>query len=290
MARHILVLANRRKLVGKKQRLVQDVMDGLTAIGHEVTLSEVTPSTGNLDLDPTISGQRFEQVVVAGGDGTLNRVLQDWTRPETPLALIPLGTLNLVARECGYPRTAPELTRIIDACRWRNFFTASADDQVFAIGAGCGIDSFLMSSVDRSAKQRFGRPYLVWRTVRALWQYRWPDFDVRINGEPAAATSLCLLKGRYYGGPFTFTRRAAMFEPSLHVALAGRQRLRRTLGIAAFVCRIPWLAEKMFTVVPVRELDIRGPAGFPFHVDGDVRLELPVRVVLHERPLRICVP
>jgi len=47
---------------------------------------------------------------------------------------------------------------------------------------------------------------------------------------------------------------------------------------------------EILTIRPAREVEIRGPAGFPVQVDGDVRLRTPLRITVSDVPVLMCVP
>jgi diacylglycerol kinase (ATP) len=289
VGRRILVLVNERKLRSSKAGFYRSVFDRLSALGHTVIQHEFTPAEGAIVV-PEPAGS-YDQVVIAGGDGTVNRVLQSWDSPAIPLAIIPLGTCNLVAKECGYPMDVVGVAAIIDANRPRPFHVAKANGVVCAIACGCGIDSHILDSISRRWKRRLGRVYLAWKSCLALVTYRAPAFDVIVDGSPVNGSAVCVLKGVYYAGRFSFTRDASLFDPCLYSVVNEHESPWTQLRVAvAMFTRDTRRLGEILTIRRAREVEIRSPAGIPVQVDGDVRLRTPVRVVVNDEPFLMCVP
>ena len=285
----MLILVNERKLHGRRHRFYLDVLEGLTALGHTLIHQEVTPSAGPIAMAG--SSGSFQQVVIAGGDGTINRVLQNWDAPRIPLAIIPLGTCNLVAKECGYPGDVDGVVRIIAANHHKPFWVAKANGEVCAIATGCGIDSFVLDSISWRWKRRLGRVYMAWKSCIGVLRYRATRFDVTVDGSPVRGSSVCVLKGLYYAGPFSFTRDASLFDPCLYSVINENDSAWSQLrAVVAMFTRDTRRLGEILTIRPAREVEINGPAGFPVQVDGDVRLRTPVRIVVNDEPFLMCVP
>src|SRR5262249_56287152 len=84
-------------------------------------------------------------VVAAGGDGTLVEVLN--RAPGVPVALLPLGTENLVARFCGIARSPRTLAGIIATGNVREIDVARANERTFCLMAGAGFDAAVVHRV-----------------------------------------------------------------------------------------------------------------------------------------------
>jgi diacylglycerol kinase (ATP) len=289
MGRRVLVLVNERKLRGRKGDFYRAVFDRLTALGHTLIQREVTPAAG--PIDTAIPAGAFDQVVIAGGDGTVNRVLQTWDSPRVPLAIIPLGTCNLVAKECGYPGTVDGVAAIIDGNHHRPIHIAKANGVACAIATGCGIDSFVLDSISWRWKRRLGRVYLAWKSCVNLVRYRAPRFEVTVDGSPVQGSAVCVLKGLYYAGPFSFTPEASLFDPLLYSVVNEHDSAwTQFRAVLAIFTRDTRRLGEILTIRPAREVEILGPAGFPVQVDGDVRLRTPIRITVSDVPFLMCVP
>ena len=105
-------------------------------------------------------------VLAVGGDGTVRSVAEGLRRTRVPLAILPLGTANLLARNLGLP--LDDLEAAVDIAvtgrshpvdvglaRW---LRAGGDvvEHAFVVMAGMGLDAQIMSNTDEGLKRRVG--------------------------------------------------------------------------------------------------------------------------------------
>ena len=106
-------------------------------------------------------------VLVAGGDGTVRVVCAQLARTAIPVAVLPAGTGNLLARNLGIPLDLDEaLYRLLDGRDRRIDLVAvqgdELDTELFAVMAGLGFDAAIIDDAPPELKRRLGWPaYLV---------------------------------------------------------------------------------------------------------------------------------
>lgn len=102
-------------------------------------------------------------VFVAGGDGTVMAAAGAMAESSIPMAILPSGTGNLLARNLDLPISdEAECLRIGIAGRERLIDLAKADDKVFAVMAGLGFDAAIMRDAPEKLKAAVGWPaYIV---------------------------------------------------------------------------------------------------------------------------------
>jgi hypothetical protein len=88
-------------------------------------------------------------LVIVGGDGTLNRVLNALDGADLPLGLLPLGTGNDFARAMGVPRSAEAAARLIVAGRTRRVDLISVNRTVFGTAGLLGVPALATLTVRR---------------------------------------------------------------------------------------------------------------------------------------------
>ena len=126
--RMVVIAENPRAGSGEGQTLVERLADELSGRGFQV-VREREPERIRSRLQPvgepagTAAAGRLACVVCAGGDGTIGMVAS-WVDAETPLAVLPLGTENLLAKQFGFDRDIDTLVERI------------ASGETFAIDAG----------------------------------------------------------------------------------------------------------------------------------------------------------
>jgi len=122
--------------------------------------TEDDPGTGMCRLAVK---QGCDLVFVAGGDGTVMAAVTAMAACDVPLAILPTGTGNLLARNLDLPINDEEAClRIGISGRTRAIDVASVDeDRKFAVMAGLGFDAAIMRDAPEGLKKRVGWPAYV---------------------------------------------------------------------------------------------------------------------------------
>lgn len=96
-----------------------------------------------------------DTIAAVGGDGTQRTVAEAIAGSDTDLAVVPGGTVNLLARILGV-ETIPDAAAAIDHGDVRTLDLARANDQAFLLNSSSGYDAAVIAATDDRAK-RFGR-------------------------------------------------------------------------------------------------------------------------------------
>jgi diacylglycerol kinase family enzyme len=138
-ATQVLIAANPRAGMGNRKQLVEQLQRELAALGlaaRVVSDADVLAA----ESQTLLQAGDLRAVVAAGGDGTF-RLVAARTPPGTPLAILPLGTENLLARYLQLSADVPRLAEIIAAGTLMRFDAGRAGGQLFSLMAGCGFDA-----------------------------------------------------------------------------------------------------------------------------------------------------
>src|SRR5207247_6036201 len=99
----------------------------------------------------------FEKIVAAGGDGTINEVVNGLAGTDTMLGLLPIGTMNVFATELGLPVHDLDLCwRIVKADGTRSVDLPKANQKFFVQLAGVGLDAQVVKETSSQLKRNFG--------------------------------------------------------------------------------------------------------------------------------------
>ncbi|MGD2111425.1 MAG: diacylglycerol kinase family lipid kinase [Phycisphaerae bacterium] len=149
-------------------------------------------------------GPDVDALLIAGGDGTLNEVINGLDGRDLPCALLPTGTENLVARALGLSREIGAVARTLLGGKPRPFDVGIINGRRFLAVAGVGFDA---ECVLRMEEIRSGNINLlhylgpIWRT---FCTHRFPILHVEADGSPVFEGRGLVLIGnvRRYGGGF----------------------------------------------------------------------------------------
>ncbi len=131
----------------------------------------------------------YEAVLAAGGDGTVNEVVNGLMAAgeiggALPLGLVPMGTQNVLASELGLPAADPDATlALLRAGRTRRIDVGLAGGRHFVLMAGFGFDAQVVGEVLRPVKALLGPAAYAFAAAGALAKYRSTHIRLRLDGE-----------------------------------------------------------------------------------------------------------
>ena len=298
------LLLIRNPTAGRRRRgLVDDVVRQVRAAGWTVDLVDTAAVGDARRWAEQCDEARYAVIAVAGGDGTINEVMNGLVRRSVTapaLAIVPLGTANVLAHELGLGGSAASIARTIVAGRTLLVHPGEAcgdgDPRCFSLMAGAGFDAKVVAGVSAPLKRRFGKAAYVWRSMVETHRYRPVRYAVEVDGVRYEASSVIVTRGRHYAGPYVVAPQAALAEPLLHVCLFERWGRPHTLrfGLALLMGRLPKTGGYRVVTGRAVKLSVLHDAGEarrqPVQIDGDDALTLPVTIGLSSGALRVLQP
>lgn len=289
---------------GRRRRgLVDAVVRCVRDAGWSVDVVETRAAGDARRLAETCDATRYGVVAVAGGDGTINEVVNGLAaRAATapPLALVPLGTANVLAHELGLGSGAASLAEAMMAGREVLMHPGQASDagapRCFSLMAGAGFDAKVVAGVTAPLKRRWGKGAYVWRSLVEARRYRPVRYAVDIDGVSYEAASVIVTHARHYAGPYVVAPEAALDTPLLHVCLFERWGWMQALRFGAALVRGMLPRTSGYRVVSGHKVGISvlNDAGEsrrqPVQIDGDDALSLPVTIRVSADAVRLLRP
>ncbi|MBI4865190.1 MAG: diacylglycerol kinase family lipid kinase [Candidatus Riflebacteria bacterium] len=214
------LLYNRRSGKGSNPDVEDAILDGLESMGHEVELMVPTAKGQMTELARQAVAGGYELLIAAGGDGTLNEVVNGCLGKPVLFGVIPLGTVNVWARCVGIPIDVSGALKVVRDGHTREVTLGRANDRAFMFAAGIGIDGEVISHEDLHLKKYLGRFSYYWQTVRTLCTYDPPRLELSIEGEPPIPCRTVVFgKAPLYGDRFYLTPRANPFDDVVDVCI-----------------------------------------------------------------------
>jgi len=258
----------------------------------EVSLTERAGHASELAREAVRTG--MEIVIAAGGDGTINEIIQELAGHSTALGILPLGTVNVWARETHIPLSLPDAARVLLYGVRRRVDLGRAGNRYFLMMAGVGFDAEVAKRVERSVLKRIGLKMLDYLTTVGVLGVTHKPVLMRIkhDGKRREISSLMLVVGntRLYGGALTFTRHAVADDGMLDIVTVGGGGLIYRLGILrnAFLRR-PRRGPRV-RYERARVIRVEADAPLPVQVDGELIGKLPMSFSIAPLALTVIVP
>lgn len=274
----------------------------LDAFGAQ-TMLKLTAAVGDARrLAAEAVQEGFQTVVAAGGDGTLNEVLNGiGDAPEgfqrARLGVLPLGTVNVFAREMGIPRRlGPAWAAIdrghetlIDLPSVQYAMKGAMHRRYFAQLAGAGLDARAIELVQWPLKKKIGSLAYLVAGLNALFAA--PSKITATAGPNAMTGELVLIgNGRLYGGEYRIFPQADMRDGLLEVCVFPRVNwltLARCGPQLLLRGSLPASAIRSFQA---ENLTLTSPSPAPLEIDGELIGELPATFSIQRSCLRVIVP
>jgi len=290
--RHIAVIFN--PAAGRRRhRRLRATLRALAELGLTATVTE-TGGPGEAErIARHLASVERATVVVAGGDGTINEAVNGLLSAPDPLpalAVIPLGTANVLAHEIGLGTDPRTVARTIAVGRRLRVRPGRINGRHFMMMVGAGFDGAVVAGIAPAWKRRAGRMAYAMQTLIEAWRYPFPILGGAVDGRSFAARWVVVCRGRHYGGPFVVAPGADLADPVLSIRLLpGRgpwQVLR--YGLALVTGRMDRLSD----LVAERGARVRidASAGISVQGDGDLVAHLPAEIDLAERAIELLVP
>ena len=233
----------------------------------------------------------FKRIVAAGGDGTINEVVNGLAGTTAALGLLPIGTVNVFATELGLPAgDLKQCWQIICDGRTRTIDLPSANGKHFVQLAGIGLDAQAVKETSVAFKRSFGPlSYLV--SAAQIASRPPPHLVIESKGGPTIEGSFVLVgNGRLYGGPFPFFKRALIDDGLLDVVVfkrIGYLDIIRYLQDVIFSSSISMPDLEYFQS---KRLRVSSEEEVPVEVDGELIGNCPVEFRMRERSLQVLAP
>lgn len=290
--RRIVISANPKAGRGRAGRAVQQLVARLAALGYDAAVVDRLDAAAE-EANRLFHAGDLHALVAAGGDGTIAGLV-NLTPAEMPLTILPLGTENLLARYVGLDGSPESTAQIIDANQTWQFDAGLANDRVFLLMASCGFDAEVVHSFH--ARRR--GPIRRWHYARPIWQmirsYQYPPIrlycDGRAEPDEFVARWLFLFNLPCYAVRLRIAPQASGTDGRLDYCAFRDGSVRSGLRYLSHV-----VARNHHTLTDCqmgtfRTMTIESDAPIAYQIDGDPGGQLPLRVSVLEKRLRLIVP
>lgn len=251
---------------------IQETIIYLRDHGWDVTLELTHEQKDAGRLAREAAKRNLQVVVVVGGDGTINEVIQELAGSETALGVLPGGTVNVWARETGIPLNDINKARaILLHGATRRIDLGKVDDHYFLLMATIGFDAEVTHAVEHKPIKRFGvLGYILMGTWLGLG---YPNFLAFLQEKKRArrmhALQIVFGNTQLYAGAIEFTWQAKCDDGLLDICVVRSQNiLGRIAVLIAFLVKGK-KRQQWVRYTSSRELKVHTNVPVAIQVDGD---------------------
>ncbi|HEX9046358.1 MAG TPA: diacylglycerol kinase family protein [Verrucomicrobiae bacterium] len=244
----------------------------------------------------------FDVVAAAGGDGTVNEVLNGiGDAPDgfarARLGVLPLGTVNVFARELNIPLKLQAAWGVLQQGRERRIdlgrvdyvFTGQPARRYFMQLAGAGLDARAIELVSWKLKKQAGPLAYVIAGFQALAEKQ-PRICARADGQELEGELALIGNGRFYGGPFEIFPQADLSDGQLDVCLFPAVNIAALARLAPGLLRRRQFPEPRVRRLRAAKIELQAGSPTAFELDGEWVGHLPATFSVESQKLRVVVP
>ena len=219
-------------------------------------------------------------VIAAGGDGTINEVVNGLEKDAT-LGILPLGTVNVLARELGLPLKAETACeRILTGKESRIDLGVATNregvERRFTCMAGIGFDAHVVRAVTPRLKRYLKVPAFPLMALKVYLESTLPALHIVHNDTTCPTQFAIVANSHYYGGNFRVAEAASLTTGSLEVVLVDRvSKLLRPDVLAHILAKRP--LNHFMRSFAAQKLRAKSPGNkVPVQLDGELWGRLPM--------------
>ena len=277
-----IALAYNPRMAGHRLGRVAALVRAMEAAGHTVSHHD------SLTFDCAHDAPDTDLLCIGGGDGTVRMVVGRQNDPAAlpPLAVFPVGTINLVARELGYPKSPKAFLARIAQDRAVHSPLAELNGEPFVACLSVGVDALAVASLSEGLKARIGRLAYVEAMSRLVAKWPLHRLTVRTDQEEFEAEALFVLRGRFYAGPWTLHPEAHLGHGALRVLALPRARRRDVASLALRALGGMRAPHAGWRYLEADRIEVTSDQPVPVQADGDAVGLLPARIAMSGKSLR----
>ena len=277
----------------RRRNRIMAVVGRLTELGCDVKLLQTSGPGDAARLAHKSAG--MDVVVAAGGDGTVNEVINGLMKLASPpdLAIIPLGTANVLAYEIQLnPRDIHQIAATIAFGQAKIVQLGAANGRFFVLMAGIGVDANVVAAInaDPSLKRKIGKLAYVVETFRQMLSHKPSQLAVTIDGQQHQAGMVVACNGKHYGGPFVAAPQADLAKRELEVCVLPDKGIPGVLRSALALATGQFANQPDVQIISGQIIRVDGPSAAPVQADGETVAYLPVEINCAAGSLGLLMP
>lgn len=235
---------------------------------------------------------KYNFIIVAGGDGTVNEVINGMVGGKAALVIIPFGSTNVLALELGIPSDIRKAVELISQGKKIKIDLGLAKlnkkSRYFAICLGIGFDASLIKKIDSKFKKKWGRLAYPFAGIKHFFKYKWHNIHVQHKLNSVGYFAV-IANSKYYAGEYQIADKASIDDGLLDLVIINRKKWWEIIKILFSLSsgkKNKFLRGEYYKL---KKAYIYSHKKILVEVDGEQIGETPVRVKIIPEALRVMV-
>jgi diacylglycerol kinase (ATP) len=203
------------------ENAIEEARQVWQAGGWQVDLQPTSGPGDGTRLAREAAKNGYDIVIAAGGDGTVNEVVNGLVGTKAALGALPIGTVNVWVRELGLPLQPQAAAQALLETKPRTIDVGKAGDRYFLLMSGIGFDAAVTAEVRSEEKKKLGVFAYIYHALDLARRFRGIRIKLTIDGKPIRTNAVMVVVGnsQLYGGFLKITKRASIDDGLLDVCI-----------------------------------------------------------------------
>jgi diacylglycerol kinase (ATP) len=235
---------------------------------------------------------KYDMVIAAGGDGTVNEVINGISDSKILLAIIPFGSTNVLALELGIPFDVKEASKLITRGKRLEidlgYAKTDQEARYFSMMVDVGFIPKLIEGINPKVKKRWGNFAYLLSGIRQLFTYKW--YNIRVEHKSHSVGYFVIVSNsKDYGGEYQIADRASITDGLLDLVVINRKSRWKILKIIFSISSGKTNTFLKGEYYQVKEVHIYSRHKMLVQVDGELIGNTPVDVKIAPKALTVMV-
>jgi diacylglycerol kinase (ATP) len=277
MKRHFLYIVNPISGTKNKSSVKEIIKAKTTTAGFAFDLY---PSVENGDysfLDHVIKEKKITDVIIAGGDGTINQVVDSLRRFDVQFGILPCGSGNGLAFSAGIPKNIEKALDVVFKGKAKETDAFTVNETFACMLCGLGFDAQV--ALDFANDPNRGLTTYIKQTVKNFFTAKAYPFKIVTNGKEfiTDAFFISIANSNQFGNNFKIAPKASLTDGMLDIVIMTQQnklsllfQAMKQVGGFNQLQHAEVLNEKSSVLYfQTDEIKITNARQAPMHIDGD---------------------
>lgn len=289
MSSRALLLVNRHARQGQ-QRLLEAI-NCLQKLGLEL-IEESTEHPQHLSHIIHKYKNHVDLVIVGGGDGTLNAVVDALVETQLPLGILPLGTANDLARTLGITNSLPEACKTIVAGELRRIDLGWVNGKHFFNVASLGLSVKITQKLTKEFKRRWGILAYAATALQVIWESRPFSAEIRVQDRcyRVKTVQIAVGNGRYYGGGMAVVHDAKIDDQRLDLYSLEIRHWWEIIPLLPAMKKGRHIHRPNVRALHGQEMEVSTRKPRPINTDGEITTYTPAKFRVIPKAVAVFVP
>jgi len=282
---------------GKKVDTYLPIIREILGKGNTLSLAITKEKNGAFQEAQKVGQEGYDLVVVCGGDGTFNEVINGvvYSHSSIPIGFVPCGTSNIYALSAGIPLDPIRACQVILKKYIKKIDLGKVGTGIsaryFVSMAGIGYDASVIKSLKSNLVRTFGGiPAHLVAGLCELINYRGTELSIKLNGSSCRGFQVIICNGSFYGISSLIAPEADMADGYLDVILFKNGKRRDILRYVLGILRERHLNFKDVEYTKAKKIEIDAPDEVWIQVDGESMGTLPQKFEVYPQAIQVILP